>query len=175
MFSPPSARINAPKSPKARSSYIPSIIQLGSFVQLPLFTRTIWTIVKVCVPAEPPITFQPHTLITLWFRSILQQPTLPPDPIPLTSVLTGHLSVWHRRSRGGAYIALSSLRVNNRVEKNESCPSLPVEPAVCADVWVWVCHLAHSARRCATVVWNIWLSMSLFHRTTRAAHGQWWK
>ncbi len=71
-----SARINAPKSPKARSSYILSIIQPASFVQPLLFTRTAWPIVNVCVPAEPPSP--PNH--TRWLHSDLALFCHPPPP-----------------------------------------------------------------------------------------------
>lgn len=72
-----SARINAPKSPKARSSYMLSIIQPASFVQPLLFTRTAWPIVNVCVPAEPPSP-PSHTR---WLHSDLALFCHPP-PLP---------------------------------------------------------------------------------------------
>lgn len=83
-----SARINAPKSPKARSSYMLSIIQPASFVQPLLFTRTAWPIVNVCVLAEPPSP-PSHTR---WLHSDLALFCHPP-PLPHHSHRSDRASV----------------------------------------------------------------------------------
>ena len=93
-----SARINAPKSPKARSSYILSIIQPASFVQPLLFTRTAWPIVNVCVPAEPPSP-RSHTR---WLHSDLA-PLCHPPPPPRHS----HLC-WRRICQAGTAAAVEA-------------------------------------------------------------------
>ena len=72
------ARINASKSPKARSSFSLSIIYPSSFVEPLLFTRAAWAFVNVCFPPDP-LSPRPPVFITqlLACSALTHTPVLP--------------------------------------------------------------------------------------------------